>query len=252
MPLDDQQPFYSRTPQDRRAPLFMVPAMVTALAGAISAISILVLVSPATAQAAAIWQLALWPQRAIAALGGNGDLANAAVLPLFGHALLHADWKHLGVNMLWLIAFGSPVARRLSAFSFPGGRARAWLVFAAFFFGAVAAGGVMQVALDSRLQGYLLGASGGVTGLLGGLLRFGFRTREQAVADPLGFLPLTHQRLLTIAAVVVGLEILMGGLASKIGLAPANVGWEAHVGGFLFGLTMFPVFARLAAPPLRP
>ncbi|MBY0423545.1 MAG: rhomboid family intramembrane serine protease, partial [Parvularculaceae bacterium] len=106
--------------------------------------------------------------------------------------------------------------------------------------------------LDSRLEGYLLGASGGVTGLLGGLIRFGFRTREQAIADPLGFLPLRHERVLTIAAVVIALEVLMGGLASKIGLAPANVGWEAHVGGFLFGLCAFPLFARLAIPPTRP
>ena len=33
------------------------------------------------------------------------------------HALLHADWLHLGVNSFWLLAFGSVVARRLGTTS---------------------------------------------------------------------------------------------------------------------------------------
>src|SRR5690606_34158046 len=38
------------------------------------------------------------------------------LLPLvwtpFTYALLHADWMHLGINSVWLAAFGTPVARR--------------------------------------------------------------------------------------------------------------------------------------------
>ena len=30
-----------------------------------------------------------------------------------GHTLLHGDWAHLGMNMVWLVAFGAPVAYRL-------------------------------------------------------------------------------------------------------------------------------------------
>ena len=33
----------------------------------------------------------------------------------FTYALIHADMTHLGFNALWLLAFGSPVARRFGA-----------------------------------------------------------------------------------------------------------------------------------------
>src|SRR5262245_32769170 len=34
------------------------------------------------------------------------------------YALLHADLGHLGFNAIWLLAFGSPVARRFGAWRF--------------------------------------------------------------------------------------------------------------------------------------
>ena len=38
--------------------------------------------------------------------------AGAEIWTFFTYALLHADWMHLGFNAVWLLAFGSPVARR--------------------------------------------------------------------------------------------------------------------------------------------
>ncbi len=43
--------------------------------------------------------------------GGFG----AQIWTFFTYALIHADLMHLGFNALWLLAFGSPVARRFGA-----------------------------------------------------------------------------------------------------------------------------------------
>src|SRR5206468_12497283 len=34
------------------------------------------------------------------------------------YALLHGNWLHLGLNAVWLLAFGTPVARRFGAARF--------------------------------------------------------------------------------------------------------------------------------------
>ena len=34
------------------------------------------------------------------------------------YALIHADWTHYGVNAVWLLPFGSAVARRFGALRF--------------------------------------------------------------------------------------------------------------------------------------
>lgn len=248
-PLDDT-PFRGGAPSGAKPPLFMIPAMTLWLAAAISVVSVAAFVAPPELRGALLTRLALFPQRWTAGLAGP-DLLAGTLVPWVGHIFIHADLRHLLTNLLWLVIFGTPVARRLSALQPPGGRARAASLFFLFFIAAGMAGAVLLIALNLRYGGFLLGASGGVSGLLGGLVRFAFRTRDDLERDPLGFLPLGDRRLHTIAAVIVVLEIVMGGFASKIGLAPPNVGWEAHVGGFLFGLTAFPFFARTALRAAR-
>ena len=67
--------------------------------------------------------------------GGCG----AQVWTFFTYALVHADLTHLGFNALWLLAFGSPVARRFGA----------WRFFT-FFMVTVAAGALAHLAGASR------------------------------------------------------------------------------------------------------
>lgn len=242
----DETPVRGGAPSGAQPPLFMIPAMTVWLAAAIATVSLVVLLAPPELRWAVTWRLALFPQRWLAGLGGQ-DVINGMLIPWVGHLFIHADLRHLFTNLLWLIIFGTPVARRLAALHPPGRRAGAAAAFFLFFIAAGMAGAVLLIALNMRDGAYLLGASGGVSGLLGGLIRIAFRTREEFERDPLGFLPLTDRRLLTIAGVIVALEVVMGGFASKIGLAPANVGWEAHVGGFLFGLLTAPAFIKIRA-----
>ena len=55
------------------------------------------------------------------------------------YALIHGDWTHLGLNSVWLLAFGTPVARRFGA-----------LRFLAFFAVTAAAGAAAHLATHSQ------------------------------------------------------------------------------------------------------
>jgi membrane associated rhomboid family serine protease len=78
---------------------------------------------------------------------------------LIGHQFLHANLLHLGVNMLMLAAFGSGIERRL------GGRRMLVLYLLSGL-----AGAVLQIFIDPASEEIMLGASGAISGLLGGVL----------------------------------------------------------------------------------
>lgn len=228
-----------------RTPMISVPAVVVVLALAIAACSVALLAAPAALQAKLLAQFALWPLLAKAALHGR-DVVSGLAVPLFSHAFLHESLRHLGSNLLWLVVFGAPVARSFSAAT-SGDTWRGGFFFAAFFFASVAVAGATQLAFSRDLGGYLLGASGGDFGLFGAVLRFGFRAQAEQGRPPLLFAPLTSRRVLTAAATIAALEVLFSGVLSKLGLGPSNIAWQAHLGGFAFGLIAFPAFWHAAA-----
>lgn len=145
------------------------------------------------------------------------------------YSLLHGSSIHLGVNMIWLAAFGSPLAYRL-------GTARL-LVFWAF---TAAAAALLHYIVHMNDVAPLIGASGAISGMMGAAARFGFRI------DRTGSKPAFGGRLLPFSAVfrsrmvVTFLTIWMAvNLATGlVGFGPdsANtIAWEAHIGGFLAG-----------------
>ncbi|MDZ7823756.1 MAG: rhomboid family intramembrane serine protease [Ahrensia sp.] len=71
------------------------------------------------------------------------------------HTLLHGDWAHLGMNMIWLVAFGAPVAYRI-------GTVRSLLFWCITAVGAV----LLHTAIYFGDSVPLIGASGAVSGFL--------------------------------------------------------------------------------------
>jgi membrane associated rhomboid family serine protease len=62
-------------------------------------------------------------------------------------------------------------------------------------------------------------------------------------------------RALTFLLTWFGCNILFGAFATPLGIGDATVAWEAHIGGFLFGLLAFALFdptpdQSLAAEPV--
>lgn len=216
------------------------------LAAAICAVSALIFLAPAPIQGRLISALAFWPAewRAVALTSGGAPVRLG--LSLVGHLFIHADLVHLAFNLGGLLAFGAPVALRLSVARAIGG-VRATLLFLAFFFASGAVGAAAFTLANAGYSGFLVGASGGILGLVGGVLRMSLRSRAASRADPLGFAPIFAPGTLAILGLIVIAEILTATAAIDSVLLPRNIGWEAHIGGLLFGLVAFPAFCRKRA-----
>jgi membrane associated rhomboid family serine protease len=165
-----------------------------------------------------------------------GPSANGGVVPmvgrLFTHMFVHASLAHILFNSLWLLAFGAPVARRLGT---------AWR-FLALFLLSGAAGALFFSLFHHSDYTLLVGASGGVTGLLGALIRFGFQRPPVFSDEPPPLLGLFHPTVLAWSAVIIALNVSTEFFGAGFGAGDADIAWEAHVGGLLFGLVAISIF----------
>lgn len=160
------------------------------------------------------------------------------------HAFLHGDWTHLALNTVWLLAFGTPVARRLRSPRFLGFCAAGALAGAAGFY-----------VLNPDLIEPVIGASGIVSAVMGGACRFAFaslRTGRVGAAPEMPLLSvrqaLQDRTVIFFVAIFFVSNVLTGvGLGSFLD-GGAQVAWEAHVGGFLFGFLCFRAFDRRMEP----
>lgn len=165
------------------------------------------------------------------------------------HMLLHGDWMHLVINSVWMLAFGSVLARRLGGLRF-------LIVSAA----AAAAGAAASLAWYWGDEFTLLiGASGAISGQLAGAVRLMFaeggslsslggRRFETVTALGLGEMLRTPAALMFLA-VWFAITIFAGALSFGPPGEEARIAWEAHVGGFLAGIMLFGVFDRGPRPP---
>jgi len=168
----------------------------------------------------------------------------AAMLGPFTHAFVHSGWLHLAINSLWLMAFGAPVARRL------GG-----VRFTLLMLLSAAAGALFYLGLHWGERTLLIGASGGVSGMMGAAIRLifaGNATLSEGMRRDLSRVrPLTIMECLALPRPRVFILVWMGiNLAfGVLGLGGGGdaIAWEAHVGGFLAGLVLLSVFDRPAA-----
>ena len=166
--------------------------------------------------------------------------------PLFTHMMLHANLMHIFFNSVWLLALGAPVARRRGAGAAQSGILPASL-FVTFFALSGAAGALLYIAVNLKSTILLVGASGGVFGLLGALIRIIFSQPSHFARESGRLAPLTHRNVLIWSAVIIVVNFLMS--FSGLGLMPgadSQIAWEAHLGGYLFGLLSFPLFDAIA------
>jgi membrane associated rhomboid family serine protease len=172
------------------------------------------------------------------------------------YAFLHADWMHVIINLVWMVAFGAIVARRLGT-----GR------FLALSVATAVGGAAMHLVSNWGQMIPMIGASAVVSGYMGAALRFAFATPGMPVGIPPRYDPrltmpamplaevLRDKRVIAFIVVWFGINLLFGvGVAALPGQAGA-IAWQAHVGGFLVGLLGFPLFdpvsrrSRGDAPP---
>ena len=161
------------------------------------------------------------------------------------YALIHADWTHYGVNAVWLLPFGSAVARRFGAaavslvFRRDGGGRR----------GAASRHACRRgSAGDRRIGGNFRHHGGGDAVCVSARRAAQFppqrrRHRLSRAGDPAQRRAARSARL-AFVAVWFGINILFGLGSLPLPGAGANqvVAWQAHIGGFLAGLIFFSWF----------
>lgn len=192
-----------------------------------------------------LWQASLGTrgyQASVYALGViPAVLLNKATLPpelslvppamtVFTSMFLHGGFMHLAGNVLYLWIFGNNVEDAM-------GHGR----FIVFYLlcGVVAAFG--QVLQDPGSEIPMIGASGAISGVLGGYLVLYPRARV-LVLIPLGFfMQLVRLPALWVLGLWFAIQLLSSVFASSEG---GGVAWFAHIGGFIAGLVLIPFFKR--------
>jgi membrane associated rhomboid family serine protease len=230
-----------------REPIFNVPAAVLVILALLVAVHAMrgMVLSEEDDQLFLL-TFAFLPVRFDTAIVLDGVLpggAGAQIWTFVTYALIHADLTHLGFNAIWLLAFGSPVARRFGA-------AR----FALFCVVTVAAGALAHLVVHAGAQNPMVGASAAISGMMGAAARFAFQQGgaldfwRGAAGDPdrIPAAPLLtafrNPRVVAFLVVWFGLNLLFGLGSIPIGGAEQSVAWEAHLGGFAAGLLLFSVF----------
>jgi membrane associated rhomboid family serine protease len=266
-----------------REPMFFAPAVVVALVAALLAIHAVLTQLSDAAQDVAVRDfaflpgrltLAIWPDRLGELLSrintDPGALEQAAMLrhyqalqgggklwTLVTYAFLHGSWTHVGVNSIWLVAFGPPIARRFGS-----------VRFLAFFALTAAAGALAHWAVAPMDFSPLIGASAADSGLMAAAARFifqpgaplgGSRGFSRLAADGSDETPapslarlLTQRRAVVFIAIWMVTNFVFGAGAQALGASEAPVAWVAHIGGFAAGLLAFPLFDRFRRARHRP
>lgn len=236
------RPRASAVPAERE-PIFNAPPVVGWTLAALAAIHIVRQFLTPAEDEHLLLLFAFVPVRyALAPAGVPGGLA-ADVWTFVTYAGLHASFTHLIVNGVWLLAFGSPVGWRFGPVRF--------LLFAAV---TAAAGAAAHLAGHFGAAVPLVGASAGISGLTAAAIRFVFhsggplgllRRRGAAAfrqpAVPL-IMALKTPQVLLFVAVWFGINLLYGAGASGLTPVNAEIAWQAHLGGFVAGLLLFPLF----------
>jgi len=187
--------------------------------------------------------------------GGFG----ADLWTFFTYAFLHADLMHIGLNLAWLIPFGTALARRFGAWR-----------YVAFMLVTAAAGAFAHLLGNSGSQAPMIGASAAISGAMAAAMRFMFQRngpldswRHKGPPTPEAYrvpaVPLVttlrDPRFLLFLAVWMGLNALFGFGTLSFGTEGQQIAWQAHIGGFVAGLLLFAAFdpavprAQLDAEP---
>lgn len=156
-------------------------------------------------------------------------LAAGRIETLVLHMFAHGSVMHLVMNMTALAAIGATLTSRLGTFPF------SWLRFWAVFAFSAFAGAAIYLALHPTGSVPMVGASGGLYGLIGLLIRL------PEAGEPM--LEITSRNIRRVAWDLVKQNAFLFALLALMSWSSGSAGglaWEAHLGGFLFGLLVGP------------
>ncbi len=160
------------------------------------------------------------------------ELAGRRWLTLVSAIFLHAGWAHVLINSAFILAFGTPVSRRM------GTGPKGALAFFGFFIVCGVIGNLVFWALYAHSMDGAIGASGAGSALMGAASRM--LTRGPRLAPFLS----SPVIAMAVSYAVVNLIIAVVGWAP--GAGNDRIAWQVHLGGYAAGLLLFaPTLALL-------
>ncbi len=232
-------------PEAPNEPILTLPGALTVYIALLAVIHAVRMLLPLDIDDIVIQMFGFIPKRynstllAIQFPGGEG----AKVWSFVTYSLLHANLSHIGFNVLWLLPFGSALARRFGA-----------IRFFAFMAVTAVAGALAHLVTHEHAVAPMIGASASVSGTMAAAIRFAFvqgsfLSFSRGDADAAARVPalslmraLRNPRVLGFLAVWFGVNIIFGIGSIAIGADGGSVAWQAHIGGFFAGLVLFSLF----------
>jgi membrane associated rhomboid family serine protease len=156
-----------------------------------------------------------------------GQILLSAVTCMF----LHGGWWHLIGNMWYLLIFGNNIEDKLGH-----------LLYAVFYFVGGLAATAVHWAMDSTSATPIIGASGAIAAVLGAFAVTYPHAKIKTLVFLLMFVTVIELPAYVILVFWFGAQ-LFSGLGALSGQMDGGVAWWAHVGGFIAGAALMPVFS---------
>ncbi|MEO6378946.1 MAG: rhomboid family intramembrane serine protease [Caulobacteraceae bacterium] len=146
---------------------------------------------------------------------------------------VHGNWTHAILNALFLLAFGTPVARLFGTRAIGAGG------FFTFYFLCGALSSLGFAAVHPASSSVLVGASGAIAGLMAASSRL---IERRGVLS--GF---TSRPVLGMAAAWVAVNLVVAVIGLNFGGGDMPIAWEAHLVGYAVGLFLIGPVVRIFA-----
>ena len=160
------------------------------------------------------------------------DMAPTIPLPywttLLTSMFLHGGWMHLGGNMLYLWIFGDNIERLV-------GHAR----FLTFYLLCGLAAGLAHIFFSLNSAIPTVGASGAISGVLGGYLLLFPKNRVRVLTRG----GVAHVPAILVLGFWIFIQLINGMGAIANTSETGGVAYMAHIGGFVAGLLLVSLFA---------
>jgi membrane associated rhomboid family serine protease len=187
----------------------------------------------------AVYEYGMIPARLFGAAKLQPDLA---VIPpwstVFTSMFMHGGWLHIGFNMLFLWIFGDNVEDSM-------GHGR----YLAFYLVCGVAAALTQALVNSDSTVPMIGASGAISGVLGAYLLLHPHATVRTIVFLGFFVTMMHLPALVVLGLWFLLQLFNAALSSS---GAAGVAFWAHVGGFLAGMALVPLFKKSGVKLFQP
>ncbi|PIT70984.1 rhomboid family intramembrane serine protease [Bartonella tribocorum] len=153
---------------------------------------------------------------------------------MVSYSFMHGSFKHVALNMVWLLVFGSPLVRQFGVVRF----LIFWVLTA-----AISVLTYFTFHQESIIS--LVGASGAVSGMMGAIARYGFPSGSLGInaqnEKPFGPLlsikkALCSKSVLIYISVWLAADFIIGISSVFFEENGISIAWEAHIGGFVAGV----------------